>query len=266
MSIGKSVTLSALILFGMLAATSQVMARDSEETKPQPVQESSHMSMELDVTYDGKYIWRGINTVDGDVLQPSGTVSYGGLSFNIWANMDLDNVNGQSGDFTEVDLTLDYTWSMDPVDVSVGGIYYTFPHSGQAPSTIEMYVGAEYDAPLSPSLTWYYDTKEADGSYLSLDVGHSFDNIWRAGEDVSVGASLDASVAYGSSNFNDYYYGTDSNGFTDALFTLSFPVSMPHDFSLTPAIKYSTLLDSDIRNNMSDEDNLWAGITVSYGF
>lgn len=100
-----------------------------------------NLSLALDVTYNGKYVWRGINTVDGDVLQPSGTLRYGGLSFNVWANMDLDNVNGQSGDFTEIDLTLDYTWSMDFVDLSVGRIYYTFPHSGQAPSTIEIYAG-----------------------------------------------------------------------------------------------------------------------------
>ncbi len=250
----------------LTAVTAGILhAAESAGNEPVPEPETPELWFELDLTYNGKYVWRGINTVDGDVFQPSATIGYDGLSFNVWGNMDLDDANGQSGDFTEYDLTLDYSWTWDTVDLSVGAIYYTFPHSS-APSTTELYAGATLDLPLSPGITVYQDVDEADGSYISLSAGHSLEDIWTPARGVSVSAAVDGSVAYGTSHYNDYYYGEDSGALTDALLSLSFPVSLGENVSLTPAVNYSSLLDEDIRDNMSDDDNLWAGITISWAF
>ena len=242
------------------------LAEESIEEPSASEQDSPQLWFDLDLTYNGKYVWRGISVVDGDVFQPCGTIGYGGLWFNGLGSMYVGNVNTQAGRESLVDLTLDYTWSWDPVDFSVGAIYYTFPHSGQAPSTIEIYAGAALDAPLSPSLTVYQDVHMADGAYVSLAGGHTFEDIWKPADGISVSAALDGSVSYGTSNFNDFYYGSDSSGLTDALLTLSFPVSLGEHFSLSPALNYSTLLDSSIRDSMSEDDNFWAGVTLSYSY
>jgi hypothetical protein len=255
----------SIVVCAVLATLTAGFVRAAEPDE-EAGQDAPELSFALDLTYNGKYVWRGINTVDGAVFQPSATVAYGGLSFNVWGNMDLDDVNGQSGDFTEYDLTLDYSWTWDPVDLSVGTIYYTFPHSGDAPSTIEVYAGASLDVPLSPGITVYNDIHMADGAYISLSAGHALEDIWTPVEGVSVSAALDASVAYGTSNYNAFYYGEDSNAWTDALVSLSFPVSLGEHFSITPALNYSSLLDSDIRSNLSDDTNLWGGITLSCTF
>jgi hypothetical protein len=202
----RRILVRSIVACAVLAALGAGFLRAEEQAakEMQLEQEGPQLSFALDLTYNGKYVWRGINTVDGGVFQPSATVAYGGLSFNVWANMDLDDVNGQSGDFTEYDLTMDYSWTWKPVDLSVGTIHYTFPHS-DAPSTTELYAGLSLDLPLSPGLTVYHDVDEADGAYIALSAGHALEDIWKPAEDVSVSVALDASVAYGTSSYNDFY-------------------------------------------------------------
>ena len=251
-----------VLVAGVMCSTALAAGADEEEAQASALPAPS---VAVDATWNGKYVWRGINVVDGSVLQPSATIGWGGLSANVWGNMDLSNVNGQSADFTEYDLTLDYSWALDSLGFSVGSIYYTFPHS-DVPSTAEVYAGAGLDIPLSPSLTVYQDVDEADGTYSSLSVGHTFEGILVLADGVAVSADLGASIAHGSSNFNDFYYGSDSSGLTDSLFSLSLPVSLGEYVSVAPAAHYSSLLDDDIRDSMSDDDNFWAGITLSCSF
>ena len=89
-------------------------------------------TLEFEVTTDfmGKYIWRGQNLSDDPVFQPGLSVSYGNLTAGIWGNMDLTNINGNSGDFSEMDYSLDYSSTflgIEGVGYSVGVIYYDFP-------------------------------------------------------------------------------------------------------------------------------------------
>ncbi|MFW5982819.1 MAG: hypothetical protein ACOCQ9_02645 [Candidatus Brocadiia bacterium] len=224
------------------------------------------LSFEAETTLNAKYVWRGINVVDGAVLQPSVTASYEGLSLNVWGNMDLDNVGGHSGEFTEIDYTLDYTFDGELADISVGTIYYMFPHSSAAKGTQELYLSAGLDAPLSPSVGIYHDIDLADGTYLSLSAGHTFEDLYSPADGMDVGFSLDGSVSYASSNYSDFYYGRDASGFTDALLSLSLPITFEGDFAITPAVHYSSLLSDGVRDGMSDDDNFWGGITLSYSF
>ncbi len=63
----------------------------------------------LSVDYFGKYILRGQNLDDDPVLQSNISVSYGKLTASLWGNFELTNINGNSGDFTELDPSLDYS-------------------------------------------------------------------------------------------------------------------------------------------------------------
>ena len=88
------------------------------------------VDLELTANFMGKHIWRGQNLSDDPVLQPGVSASYNGLTAGIWGNMDLTNINGNSGDFSEVDYSLDYSGAIPGFEGAgyyVGVIYYDFP-------------------------------------------------------------------------------------------------------------------------------------------
>ncbi len=222
-------------------------------------------SLGLDLTYSGKYVWRGVNVVDDHVLQPSLTAGWRGFSVNVWGNRDLTSENGSANDFTEIDFTADYSWTHGPAALSVGAIRYIFPHSG-GHSTTEFYGSVALDMVLSPSLTVYQDVEEADGTYVSMAVGHSIDEIWRPSEGVTAGLELGLSVGMGSSEHNRFYYGAGGGALSDLLLTVGLPVQMGEHSTLTPFLNYSSLLDGQIRDAMSDDSNLWGGLSLAVSF
>ena len=222
-------------------------------------------SFELDATYDGKYVWRGINAVDDHVFQPSVSASKDGFTGSVWGNRDVTNVNGNVGDFTEIDYTLDYSWAYDPLTLSVGAIYYAFPNTG-APSTLELYSAVGLDTLLSPTLTVYGDVDEADGAYASLSVGHTFEDVWKPSDAVSLGVESSASVGYATSNFNSFYFGVDSSGFVDGALSVGCPLSLGEHWTVTPSLKYSFLIDDDLKSGVGNDDNLWAGLSLTFSF
>ncbi|MFW6119155.1 MAG: hypothetical protein ACOC7S_02350 [Planctomycetota bacterium] len=227
--------------------------------------QQSDWSLTLDATYNSKYIWRGINVVDDHVFQPSVTLGYKGLSANVWGNRDLTSINGNAGNFTEIDYTLDYSWSCGDAGFSVGAIYYDFPHSG-GPSTTELYGSVGMDWPLAPTLAVYYDVDEADGAYLNLGVGHTFADVWTPSQDVAVSIDLGASVGFATSNYNRFYFGEDKSAFTDLLFSLGAPFAIGDRWTITPTVNFSQLLDDDIRDSTSDDTNVWGGVSLAYSF
>ncbi len=219
----------------------------------------------IDAAYNSKYVWRGIAVVDDHVFQPSVTIGYGNLSLNVWGSRDLTSENGSAGDFTEIDYTIDYSWSHDDLGFSVGAIYYDFPHDGGA-GTYEVYGAASLDVMLSPTLTLYADIDEADGMYATFGVGHSFRGLWQPLKDVSLGLDVGASVGLGSSNYNDFYFGVDETALTDALVSVGWPLQIGERWTLTPSVCFSQLLDGDIRDALSNDSNMWGGISLAFSF
>jgi len=141
--------------------------------------EKNEIGFEATADFANKYIWRGQNLVDDWVFQPGAVVSYGGLSASFWGNLDMTDENCSNGEFSEIDLTLDYSAQFPGIDVlgySVGMINYDFPVNGSADDTTEVYAGLSLDVPASPSVTFYRDVDETgDGLYISFGVGHSFE-------------------------------------------------------------------------------------------
>ncbi|HEC03038.1 MAG TPA: hypothetical protein ENI81_05820 [Phycisphaerales bacterium] len=88
-------------------------------------EDESEIGFEMTADFFNKYIWRGQNLVDDWVFQPGATVSYGGLSASFWGNLDMTDENGSSGEFSEIDLTLEYSGQFPGIDIlgySVGMI------------------------------------------------------------------------------------------------------------------------------------------------
>lgn len=218
-------------------------------------------TVSADLTYVNRYVWRGLLLTDDPVMQPSLTAGYGGLSVNLWANTDLTGVNGTPGEMNELDYTVDYSFAVGGIGVSLGAVQYTFPHTGYEP-TAEIYAGATLDTFLSPSLTFYQDVDEADGYYVSLGGEYGTD-LGAPGRDVSTTLGMSFSVGFASADWNDFYYGVDSSGPVDLLVSVDLTFDFGGVLSVTPSAAISKIIDSDLEDAVEDPDVTTFGITLS---
>ena len=89
-----------------------------------------------------RYVWRGQVLTEDPVLQPAVTVSFLGLSLNVWGSLDLEDTHDSGSDLRlqEVDYTLSYGFSPTGwLDLEGGVIWYAFPG---ADTTEEVYGSA----------------------------------------------------------------------------------------------------------------------------
>ncbi|OHB57913.1 MAG: hypothetical protein A2173_06945 [Planctomycetes bacterium RBG_13_44_8b] len=238
-------------------------------------EEKEQVRFNISADYYNKYIWRGQNIDDDPVFQPSISAAYSNLTASIWGNLELTNINDKSGDFSELDYTLDYSAALpviEGVGYSVGVIYYDFPSSAAdgtiIPDTTEIYWGLNLDIALNPALAVYHDVDEAEGSYVSLSTGHNIEKIIEIGPEMPVGMKISASLGWGSSSYNKYYWGTNQSKLNDLAFSVSFPLKVA-GWSVTSSISYITLLSDDIRDTDAygtDSDFFVAGIGLLKNF
>jgi hypothetical protein len=142
--------------------------------------------------------------------------------------------------------------------------------------------------PTLPSFTVYYDFSQIDGFYATAGLRHSFDIVksedaqGRTIKDWNCSLDLRADVGMADKNYNGkmFDYGNmDSNGqplyepaasLVDFTGTVSLPMTMKKNFTIEPAVKYMTLVDSKIRNsvdNAGDDMDGWAySVTLSLSF
>jgi len=223
---------------------------------------------ELTADYVGKYIWRGQNLDDDNVFQTGLAASYKQLTVAIWGNLELTNINGNSGDFTELDYSLDYLGQLTKLlGYSVGVIYYDFPGT-KTKDTTELYWGLNLDAPLSPSVTVYHDIDEAEGSYVSLGFAHAIEQIGEIAPGTPVGLELSASIGWGSRSYDKYYWGTAQSKLNDLTASAAFPIELA-GWTVTPGVHYVTLLSDDLRDTDAygtASDHFFVGIGLSKRF
>lgn len=251
----RSARLIMLVLL-VAAATGIFSGASAEETKGP--------SVSADITAASKYVWRGLLLTDDPVLQPSLTVDYKALSLNVWGNTDLTDVNGTPGETNELDYTLDYSFSVNKVNLSLGVIQYTFPHTAFEPTT-EIYGSVGISTLLSPTVAIYYDSDEVGGLYGTLGISHSFSlgDVYRG---ISPSLDLSGSIGYATSDWNEGYYGVNSSGLVDLLLTAGLSIPIDEHLSIGPFISFSQVVDSDLQDAVADDNATFFGATLSYGF
>jgi len=226
----------------------------------------SGLDFELRADYLGKYIWRGQNLTDDPVFQMGISASHKGLTASIWGNLELTNINENSGNFTEIDYSLDYYGKVPGIErlaYSFGAIYYDFPGT-KTKDTTEAYWGLNADLPLRPSLTFYHDLDEANGTYFSFGLGHSIEKIANLQPDTPITMEIGASLGWGSASYNKYYWRTNQSKLNDLAFSISFPMEIA-GWTLAPSVNYVTLLSDDIRHSDvygTDSDFFFAGVSL----
>jgi len=218
------------------------------------------------VDFNSVYIWRGLTFNNGMVAQPSIDVTKGGFGFNVWGNYDIDDYDESldDGEFSEIDLTLSYGWTISEFDVALGYIEYIFPttDAGGAPGTREIYLSLGTDLPASFSLALdiYYDFDELDDYYslLSLSYAH----------DINDKTSLVVGVA--AAYAGDEYSADGDSGFYDYTVSLSISHAINDAWSIGASTNHVDALD-DTKLKDGDEAgtldvNTYGGISISYSF
>lgn len=224
-------------------------------------EEGVPFSLGMDNAFLSKYVWRGLNVTDDPVWQPAVWASYKNFTLNVWGNMDLTDINGNDGEFNEVDITVDYSWNWDKVHCSVGAIRYEFPNTAFK-GTTEAYGAVGYDMLLQPTVSVYYDFDEADGFYGTLGVAHSFE-IPKIVEPVSMSLDLSAKIGVATKNWNNFYYGADHTAFVDFVTSASLPVAIGDNVTIAPTISYSTVVDKTLSSKAANDHEIIWGVVLS---
>lgn len=277
----------------------------SAQTSPSPTADIGDLEIgaSAQVGMVSKYLWRGQRLTNDWSLQPSGTISVGNFSANVWGTLDLvavnegdallikenpasepGNDNGLRGKFSEVDYTFSYSLLTRNISFDFGSIVYTFPErSASLPSTVEVYGSVEFESlPLSPASTLYIDvdeTREAGdaGLYLQVSGGRAF----TIGHARFPAIDLSGWIGFANKGFGAYYYGVDESGIHDLNLTVSLPVNLSERAGTSLFLAYSGLL-GDFRDHQYRDardiyrgtagssptyaDAVWGGVNLSFDF
>jgi len=221
-----------------------------------------------------QYIWRGYElSKDSIVIQPSVTVGYKDVSFNLWGNLDTDVYTDtrDEAQFNETDMTLSYAESFGMVNLGVGYIYYALDAIDDSQ---EIYVSVGLDTLLSPSLTVYREISHLPSWYISLGISHSF----KLPKEMTL--DLAGSVGYYYSDDDSFVKVDDNlnattdkyNAFHNGLISVGLTMPVGKYFSVVPMIAYSFPLTNDADNlikssSLSDKsDFVFGGVTASLSF
>ena len=224
----------------------------------------------ISADFYSKYIWRGQNINDDYVFQPTASVSIDGLEFAIWGSYDFTSINGNAGEFTEIESWMEYSDSingLDGLEYILGVINYHFP--SVVGDTTELYWGLCLpEMPFSPSVSVYHDIDVVDGTYVSLGGSYSIEKLFELSESIPVGMDLGASIGWCDSDYNNVYWRISDGKVNDLTLSLSFPMQFGN-WTFAPSFNYVTLLSDDVRQSDSfrtESDYFFTGLSLSTEF
>ena len=242
---------------------------DIDQASEVAADEATKIGFEITTDFYSKYIWRGQNLSDDYVFQPCTSLSYGSITAGIWGNWDMTSINDNDKQISELDYSIDYSDSVPGIEglnYLVGAIYYNCIGT-DAPSTTEVYGGLGLDIFLSPTITIYCDVDEADGAYVAFSVEHTVEEIAQIG-DTSIAMETGASIGWGDSSYDEYYWGVDSDKLNDLTLSVAFPMEIV-GWTFTPSVNYVSIISSDLRETDAyrpESDYLFTGLSLSKAF
>jgi hypothetical protein len=262
----RTIKLTAVTVIGFLMLIfSSINVWAAEEEKP---------SASADIGVFSQYIWRGYElSKDSAVIQPSVTVGYKDVSFNLWGNLDTDVYSDPRGQaqFNETDMTLSYGRSFGMVNAGVGYIYYGLDGVDDSQ---EIYLSSGLDTLLSPTLTVYREIAHLPSWYISLGISHSIELMKK------ITLDLAGSVGYYYSDDDDFVEVDDAlnpttkkyRDFHNGLVSVGLTIPVAKYFTIKPLIAYSFPLTNEADNLIKstsfshDSDFVYGGVTASLSF
>ncbi|MDX8396405.1 MAG: TorF family putative porin [Mariprofundaceae bacterium] len=204
--------------------------------------QADELEISADLGVYSQYIWRGQAQGDGGAsIQGDLGASISGLSASGWfASLGDSNNPG----VYEFDWTVDYTYSFDAFDISIGDIYYTYMNNSGANAN-EIYLALAYNGPVSISAAAYNNTTSKDRWY-DFSLGGSI-------------ANFDLSASYG---YVDPKVGKNESQVL--AFGIGKDLSLTEQVTATPSLAYNRALGSLRKNQGGKGDQFVAGINFAY--
>ena len=220
----------------------------------------------VQVGYSNLYEFRFVDVGD-DLIDVSINLAYdagpvtltGGAWYGSW-NEDSFGLGPAGGaPDTELDLFAGVGYSLGPVDLEVGWIYYYFQDQSNNPvaaaagvqsNTAEIYlsVSGEIAWGINAGTTLFYDYDAASGLYIDTSVSKSFK--------IQDGLGLNLSGGFGYADGhglqgqrNTGFAGGTRDGFQGWYVGAELPWEFREGVTLTPYVKY-TNADSDLNTNL----------------
>ena len=215
--------------------------------------------------FQSKYVWRGINRVDGAVFQPALHFEHdSGLGVMVWGNLDMTDANGLKGEITETRIGVRYMFQSEHAEMWVGYLRYTYPNTGMA-DTAEVVASITFKTDGNPTITLFQDVDAVEGFYIMGSFSSSFQNAFAvSGQTVPLSVRLWVGFANESHNF--FYYGSATSGITDAGIRMWTDIPVGGNFTLTPSLTYATLASDDLLAGAPNRQNVYVGVSVGVKF
>jgi hypothetical protein len=127
-----------------------------------------------------------------------------------------------------------------------------------------LYANVCFAGRFSPTVSVNYDVDQIKGTYFNVGASYSCGlPFGRTAK--NLGLSL--KVGFGDGKHNEGNYGISNKAaLTDVSVGASTELALGENFTLIPSITYSRILDSEIRDSMTDPDNLIIGAAVNSSF
>ncbi len=214
----------------------------------------AEVSTSGNITYVTKYIWRGFDLAPSGEPAIQGGISIDtgkGIALDIWGSYAQDS----DSQLDELDYTLSWSGQVtESLEMSAGYTLYTFPSVVSAAEaqteSREAFIGFAFpEAFMSPSLTFYNDWEDGDGTYIFL--GGSYDFIFT--DESAPALSLSLGLGYNDSQW------ISKSGISDIDLGLSMTFAAG-SVEITPSINY-IITPEDAVNT---DNEFWAGL--DFGF
>lgn len=234
---------------------------------------SGFVSVEAGVQIDSKYLNYGFVDKNEPVFTPSASISFfDRLSFGVGAMFDMTDYGrkagytNRSGRYTELASFMEYGSSLTSDDVSwlpttleyaVGYCYEYHPDAMKCPDT--QFLSFEVGLPdlwLEPVFLYERDIDRDNGTYLNLELGHTFALIGGGTADADPVLALRPSVAQGFGNsqrvagyvWRENGEPLDHAGLMDTVLKIEMTWKVCENLSVSGYLAYSDFLfDRQIR-------------------
>jgi hypothetical protein len=272
-----------------------VYAQEAQEPVVQEEKETSlsdFVSAEASISIDSKYITYGLVDNNRPIVTPSATLTlFDFLYFGVSAIFDTTKYGKKAGYsnrggrytelYPEVGISYsfspdDFTWLPTTVDFTLGYMYEYHPRAVEKADPIwgwgedSQFVYAEIglpDIPLEPVLYYERDIDRDNGTYVNLELGHTFALVDGESEedDPKLDFRLSAAQGFGNNQRVRGYLDIDHGGLMDTCLkgTLTWRPCEYFEFSGYVAY-YDFLFDRNIRQAAREYES--TGYDESYNF
>jgi len=238
---------------------------------------SAEIEGEVHVGYNNMYEFRFVD-LGSDMVEAGVDLSlgeYSGFSFAVgswYASVNDDDP--RVGAFDELDLYASVGYSLGPVDLEAGYIYYYFPNFSPAvPSnTQEFYLSASTEVAwgIGVGATWFYDFDQANGWYLQPEITKSFSWEGSPGSiDLAVGCGIADGHGLQVTSKPTANPGSTADGFQGFYASVAVPFAFSDTVTLTPYVKYTngdSGLATSVAGTDRGKDYLVAGLKLAVTF